>query len=80
MKQNINTLNAIMRMTAGLTVLVWATAQLARRPFQQSILIIAMMGAMKVAEGVTRYCPLTAIIENSQEAAEPHQEDVINPS
>ncbi|HEX7066199.1 MAG TPA: DUF2892 domain-containing protein [Bacillales bacterium] len=63
MKPNISVLNAIMRITCGLTALAWATSRLARRPHRMSFLIVAMLGAMKVGEGIHRYCPVTDFVK-----------------
>lgn len=63
MKPNISVLNAIMRITCGLTAVAWATSRLTRRPYRFSFLMIAMMGAMKVAEGIHRYCPVTDVLK-----------------
>jgi hypothetical protein len=63
-KPNINILNSLIRITIGLTILSWSTAKLVKRPWRDSYLIMAMLGAMKVAEGIVRYCPLTALFEN----------------
>ncbi|GHI01240.1 YgaP family membrane protein [Neobacillus kokaensis] len=60
-KPNIGILNALIRITAGLTILAWCTAKLVKRPWRDSYLLIAICGAMKVAEGIVRYCPLTAM-------------------
>ena len=62
-KPNIGILNALIRITAGLTILTWCTAKLVKRPWRDSYLLIAICGAMKVAEGIVRYCPLTAMYE-----------------
>ncbi|MDP4086053.1 MAG: DUF2892 domain-containing protein [Bacillota bacterium] len=58
---NIGILNALIRITVGLTILSWITAKLVKRPWRDSYLIMAMLGAMKVAEGIVRFCPLTAL-------------------
>ncbi|HEU5139121.1 MAG TPA: DUF2892 domain-containing protein [Bacillales bacterium] len=65
MKPNISVLNAIMRITCGLTALAWATSRLARRPHRMSFLMVAMMGAMKVGEGIYRYCPVTDFVKQN---------------
>ncbi|ADU28708.1 YgaP family membrane protein [Evansella cellulosilytica] len=67
MKQNIGTLNALIRITCGFSILAWATAKLVRRSNETMPLLLAMMGAMKVAEGFTRFCPLTYIAEQSMD-------------
>lgn len=65
MKQNISVLNAIMRITCGLTAVAWATSRMARRPGRLVFLCVAMMGAMRVAEGILRYCPVTDVLKNN---------------
>jgi hypothetical protein len=62
-KPNINILNSLIRITIGLTILSFSTAKFVKRPWRDSYLIMAMLGAMKVAEGIVRYCPLTALYE-----------------
>lgn len=82
-KQNIGIINSLVRITAGLTMLAWSTAKLSRKPHNQSYLVVAMLGAMKVGEGITRYCPVTAMIENQNgqdSASKDQQEPVINPT
>jgi hypothetical protein len=61
--QNIGIINAMIRITCGLTILAWCTSKLVKRPWGCSYMLIAMMGAMKVAEGIVRYCPLTALLQ-----------------
>ncbi|WP_074432999.1 YgaP family membrane protein [Neobacillus dielmonensis] len=65
-KQNIGILNALIRITLGLTLLSWTTAKLVKQPWRDSYLFIAICAAMKVAEGIVRYCPVTALYENYQ--------------
>jgi hypothetical protein len=62
-KPNINILNSLIRITIGFTILSWSTAKLVKRPWRDSYLIMAILGAMKVAEGIVRYCPLTDLYE-----------------
>jgi hypothetical protein len=66
-KENIGILNALIRITFGLTILAWSTSKLVKRPWRDSYLIMAMIGAMKVAEGIVRYCPITDLFERIQE-------------
>jgi len=70
---NIGILNALIRITIGLTILSWSTAKLVKRPFFRSYLWIAMCGAMKVAEGIVRYCPVTDLIQKGQANHHPLQ-------
>ncbi|MGN1400282.1 MAG: DUF2892 domain-containing protein [Bacillus sp. (in: firmicutes)] len=69
-RQNIGTVNAIIRITCGLTTLSVATAKLVRRPMCISTIIWAAAGAMKVAEGIARYCPVTDMIQNRSAISE----------
>ncbi|MFC7440746.1 YgaP family membrane protein [Laceyella putida] len=54
MKQNVGTVDALLRITCGLVGLAWCAAK-GRRNFPY---MIAIMSAMKVAEGIIRYCPM----------------------
>ncbi|MGM9928333.1 MAG: DUF2892 domain-containing protein [Bacillus sp. (in: firmicutes)] len=61
-QKNIGILNALIRITCGLTMLSYVTAKMVRRPWaSSSYLFWAVMAAMKVAEGITQYCPITAL-------------------
>jgi len=67
-KQNIGILNAMIRITCGFTFLSWATAKMVKRPWNtSSYLVVAVLSAMKIAEGIVRYCPLTALYQEGQE-------------
>lgn len=65
-KPNIGILNALIRITLGLTILTWSTSKLVKNPWRDSLLFVALCGAMKVAEGIVRYCPVTALFEKCQ--------------
>lgn len=67
-ESNIGILNALIRITIGLTILSWSTAKLSKRPYCNSYLWMAVCGAMKVAEGIVRFCPITAYIQKYQES------------
>jgi hypothetical protein len=69
--KNIGILNALIRITIGLTVLSWSTAKMVKFPWRDSYLFIAICGAMKVAEGIVRFCPVTALLERYQEMEQP---------
>lgn len=47
-----------MRITGGLTGLAWSASRMARKPHSYTPLFVAMMSGMKVAEGITRFCPM----------------------
>lgn len=84
---NIGLLNSFIRITSGFTMLAWGTSKLIKRPFRNTPLLVIMMGAMKVAEGMTRFCPLTFFIEERLEEMsdettgnEKQYDHLINPS
>ncbi|RSK25757.1 DUF2892 domain-containing protein [Bacillus sp. HMF5848] len=63
-KPNIGIVNALVRITCGFTTISWATAKLTRQPWRSdSYLMMAMLGGMKIAEGITRFCPMTYMFE-----------------
>ncbi|WNF36874.1 DUF2892 domain-containing protein [Bacillaceae bacterium IKA-2] len=64
---NIGLLNAFIRLTCGFTMLAWGTSKLIKRPFRNTPMIVIILGAMKVAEGITRFCPLTFFVEERLE-------------
>lgn len=73
MKKNVGTVDAIMRISCGLTGLAWATSRMVRQPYRSMPMIMAALSAMKVAEGITRYCPMLGLfgvdtIENGKGA------------
>jgi len=61
MQKNVGTVDAIMRITCGLAVLAWC----ASRPKKEFPCLIALLSAMKVAEGITRYCPILALFNKN---------------
>lgn len=82
MKPNIGILNALVRITCGLTVLSWATARMVKYQKNDSYIMIAMLGAMKVGEGITRFCPITELFMRYQTKAEDKRAEqaVVNPT
>ncbi|CAI8814690.1 DUF2892 domain-containing protein [Bacillus pseudomycoides] len=59
MKQNIGIMNALIRITLGLVVLSCSTAKLTRKPWCTWSKVLLWLGAMKIAEGILRFCPIT---------------------
>jgi hypothetical protein len=57
-QKNVGSLDAFLRITCGLAGLSWSAAQ-GRRRFP---CWFAALSAMKVAEGITRFCPLLALL------------------
>ncbi|SFP32637.1 YgaP family membrane protein [Salibacterium halotolerans] len=58
MRPNIGMTQAFCRIVIGLVLLFWANARSSRvRREPEDHLICLVLGAMKVAEGITRFCP-----------------------
>lgn len=82
-KPNIGTLNAFIRITLGFTLLGWGTAALMRRSRSNFPLFSVIMGAMKVAEGITRFCPVVYLYDEREKGENDFDEDMfppVNPS
>lgn len=77
-KSNIGIVNALIRITVGLTILAWSTSKLVKRPWRDSYLVMAMVGGMKVAEGIVRFCPLTALFERGQDMVQEKRGNHVN--
>lgn len=60
MRKNVGTLDAMLRITFGLLGLSYGIGRMARRPSRTPWFLMSM-SAMKVAEGVTRFCPMLAM-------------------
>ncbi|KMJ56455.1 hypothetical protein AB685_21795 [Bacillus sp. LL01] len=88
MKPNIGRIDALIRITAGFTVLAYSIAKMVRKPHRNRSLLAAMLGGMKVAEGITRFCPLVYLAKSEMmhpghgQLEEDHHQDgrVMNPS
>ncbi|WP_100406202.1 YgaP family membrane protein [Bacillus solitudinis] len=88
MQPNIGRLNALLRISCGFCLLAWATARMVRKPLQSLPMIATIMGGMKVAEGITRFCPMVFVFQsltvgsnNEETQTESSQENSsINPS
>ncbi|KIL47007.1 YgaP family membrane protein [Jeotgalibacillus campisalis] len=61
MRSNIGRTNSYIRTIAGFTILSIATARMAKKPWKKSFFLLAVLGAMKVAEGLMQFCPLVAL-------------------
>jgi hypothetical protein len=61
MKKNVGTTDAVIRILIGVAGLIWsATRTRGRFPW-----LIALLSGMKVAEGITRFCPVLALLGKS---------------
>lgn len=61
MKKNVGTLDALIRITIGLVGLSYSITRTIRCPHRNSSVLLGALSAMKVAEGITRFCPLLAM-------------------
>ncbi|UFJ41017.1 DUF2892 domain-containing protein [Brevibacillus humidisoli] len=57
MRKNVGTLDATIRITAGIMGLAYSVGRMSRRPYRTPWMLM-FLSAMKVAEGVTRFCPM----------------------
>ncbi|GAB7387764.1 hypothetical protein BSNK01_16010 [Bacillaceae bacterium] len=62
MRKNVGTLDAMLRLIFGFTGLAWGTARMLRFPHRVMPLVVTMLSAMKVAEGLTRWCPMLSVL------------------
>ncbi len=58
MKKNVGTFDATMRIMWGLLGLSWGISRMVRYPSRTTPFLVSIISAMKVAEGVTRWCPM----------------------
>jgi len=77
-ERNISILNSLLRITCGFTVLAWAIAKMAKKPWKESYLFVAMMAGMKIGEGILRYCPIVDLMQqrDSVDSSEPKNSQV----
>jgi hypothetical protein len=69
LRQNIGTIDSMVRISCGLTLLAWSIAKMAKDKPSGGQLFVSFMGAQKVAEGITHYCPLTEALGMDQKKA-----------
>jgi hypothetical protein len=67
MRKNVGTIDALMRITIGLTGVAWGTARMVHDPDRGLPMLVILASAMKVAEGITRFCPMLAAFNTSSE-------------
>jgi hypothetical protein len=78
MKKNVNTLDAYMRITVGLTGVAWGIARMVHQPHRNFPMAVTMLSAMKVAEGITRFCPMLALFNTSSREVAEEAADMAN--
>lgn len=63
--QNISIRNALVRITMGLSMVAYGTAQFIKNPASNRGRMMIVLGAMKAGEGTLRYCPTKALLNTS---------------
>lgn len=58
MQKNVGTLDALLRIMWGLVGIAWGTSRMVLYPTRSMPMLVTLFSAMKVAEGITRWCPL----------------------
>ncbi|MGD6817941.1 YgaP family membrane protein [Metabacillus sp. 84] len=81
-RPNIGIVNALVRITVGLTLVAIASAKFSKKPWRESLILLIMLGAMKVGEGILRFCPLTLLYDQAKEntSSQDGEADTYNPS
>ncbi|MGP1909774.1 YgaP family membrane protein [Metabacillus sp. JX24] len=80
MKPNIGIVNGLIRITIGLFLLSWASAKYSKKPWKESALLVMLLGAMKVGEGILRFCPLTFMYQEYKKEDLEFGDKTYNPS
>lgn len=62
MKKNVGTVDAYLRITCGLIGLVYSAMKMKWRPNSALYQFVLFCSAMKVAEGITRFCPMLQLL------------------
>ncbi|EMR05752.1 hypothetical protein C772_02240 [Bhargavaea cecembensis DSE10] len=65
---NVGTKSAYLRISSGLAMLAWGTAQMIRDPRSMAGPVLVLSGACKTAEGVARYCPMKEMMNGGMDA------------
>lgn len=68
MKKNVGTIDALIRIAIGLAGLAYSTSKMIRHPHRTAPLLLAIIFGMKVAEGITRYCPMLDMMRTDTES------------
>ncbi|UFT99917.1 DUF2892 domain-containing protein [Radiobacillus kanasensis] len=68
MQQNVGNVDAYIRLTCGFTMLSYATARMIKNPNKEGSIAMAGLAAMKIAEGISRYCPMIDCINRTLES------------
>ncbi|MFS0655519.1 DUF2892 domain-containing protein [Bacillus sp. 179-C3.3 HS] len=63
MKPNIGLMEALIRIACGMTICTVAGSIYTRKPWCKMMLFSIMLGGMKMASGILRFCPVTYMCE-----------------
>jgi hypothetical protein len=74
LKPNIGIVQALIRIAAGISMVGYATAALVTKPKQLTAHLTLLAGAIKIAEGIVRYCPSMALINQFRHNEESESE------
>ncbi|KMK75308.1 YgaP family membrane protein [Alkalihalobacillus pseudalcaliphilus] len=66
MRPNIGTVDALIRITIGFVLLAWTASKSQQRMCHRFPFFTGLMGALKVAEGITRFCPVYYVCKKNQ--------------
>ncbi|KGA95510.1 hypothetical protein AJ85_00715 [Alkalihalobacillus alcalophilus ATCC 27647 = CGMCC 1.3604] len=80
MKQNIGICDALIRITIGFVLLAWTGSKCANRHTRDFPLIAGLIGALKVAEGITRFCPVIYLVQKQKGYKQESPNEAVNPS
>lgn len=63
MKKNVGTIDALFRLTVGFFGLAWGISKMVKSPRREMPILVTFLSAMKIAEGMTRFCPGLALFK-----------------
>jgi hypothetical protein len=68
MKKNVGTLDSILRISIGFIGLAWSISRLSQKNRKANRFVpwmVTVFSALKIAEGINRYCPLLGMFKVS---------------
>ncbi|MEW9670345.1 DUF2892 domain-containing protein [Ammoniphilus sp. 3BR4] len=60
MKKNVGTIDAMIRLSLGFFALGWGISRMSRKSRGFMPFLVTLLGSQKIAEGITRFCPMLA--------------------
>lgn len=61
----------MVRITLGLFFITYGAVRVTKRPWSQRYWVIILASAMKIAEGIVKYCPVTDMVKQQVETKFP---------